>query len=320
MGKTCSLLVATSLAVSISAVGAADEIATGQIDVLKLQQADVPEGFYLNQEKTSGPGAALGERAFEKWRRASSEQPLLLVEAYTDTPGVPFAGTVDQNWYRGANPGEKDKIEADLWICASVEQRNSVISSQTTQQVASQFAIAPSPFAGEKSWHPVEQMEHRFLVLFSRSNVVVRLYVRMYGLSQEEVVQAARELAVGIDTKIVLEMGGNPEFPYTVVEREEGGTVGMLQVLSLSQNWPNPFNASTTLQLSVSERGLVDLSVHSLTGQEVATLLREVRDPGRYMIRWDGRDWSGALLASGVYLCRLRASGRTDTRKVLLVR
>ena len=58
-------------------------------------------------------------------------------------------------------------------------------------------------------------------------------------------------------------------------------------------------------------------TAHSTT---VATVVVGRREAGIYTIRWDGRDDSGRALASGVYLCRLRAGGEAQTRKLLLVR
>ena len=49
---------------------------------------------------------------------------------------------------------------------------------------------------------------------------------------------------------------------------------------ALGQNYPNPFNPSTKMKFSVPQNGLVTIVVYDLTGQEVATLLNEVKEPG----------------------------------------
>ena len=62
------------------------------------------------------------------------------------------------------------------------------------------------------------------------------------------------------------------------------------------------------------------LAVYNMSGQMVATLARGPYWPGTYSFTWDGRTARGADLASGVYTCRLRANGRVQARKLVLLR
>ncbi len=64
----------------------------------------------------------------------------------------------------------------------------------------------------------------------------------------------------------------------------------------------------------------IDLAVYNLTGQKFATLAQGLREAGTYTLRWDGRDDDGRDLATGVYLYRLKAGERVETRKLLLLR
>jgi predicted phosphodiesterase len=90
----------------------------------------------------------------------------------------------------------------------------------------------------------------------------------------------------------------------------------------LHQNSPNPFNASTNISFTMlgdrSQR--VTLQVYNVRGQQVSTLLDQRLPPGRHTVRWDGCDRSGRRLASGLYLCRLRAGQRAKTVKSMLLR
>ncbi len=83
---------------------------------------------------------------------------------------------------------------------------------------------------------------------------------------------------------------------------------------------PNPFTASTTLELTLPRRGDVRLSVHDLQGRRVRTLLSGPVRPGRHAVAWDGRDGDGAKVASGVYFVRLEAQGRVERRKLTVLR
>jgi hypothetical protein len=89
---------------------------------------------------------------------------------------------------------------------------------------------------------------------------------------------------------------------------------------ALAQNFPNPFNAATTIRFSLADRAQIELCLYNLRGQRIATLATGERPAGLYSFAWDGRDDSGHALASGVYLYRMRAGHRTETRKLTLLR
>ena len=88
----------------------------------------------------------------------------------------------------------------------------------------------------------------------------------------------------------------------------------------LAQNFPNPFNQSTVIRIDLVARAEVELAVYNIAGQKVATLAQGPYPSGAYTFTWDGRNAQGAELASGVYCYRLRANGREQTRKLLLLR
>ena len=88
----------------------------------------------------------------------------------------------------------------------------------------------------------------------------------------------------------------------------------------LLPNYPNPFNGGTTVPFEVLGEEPVDLTVYSMMGQPVAVLAGGRLGPGRHLARWDGRDEYGRAAASGVYLCRLKAGDRLESRRLVLVR
>jgi hypothetical protein len=69
----------------------------------------------------------------------------------------------------------------------------------------------------------------------------------------------------------------------------------------LSQNYPNPFNPSTTINFALPAAAVVSLRVFNTLGQEVALLLNERREAGRYQVTWN------ANVSSGIYFFRLQA-------------
>jgi hypothetical protein len=78
---------------------------------------------------------------------------------------------------------------------------------------------------------------------------------------------------------------------------------------------PNPFNPATMIDFQIVNDGLVSLKVYNLLGQEVATLVNEVRPAGNYQVRFNA---SG--LASGIYLYKLQSGNLIRTMKMLLLR
>lgn len=84
---------------------------------------------------------------------------------------------------------------------------------------------------------------------------------------------------------------------------------------TLRQNYPNPFNPATHIEYSVPVKGMVNITVHDITGREVATLINTVQSPGVYSVSFDG-----SKLTSGVYFYRLTAESFTETKKMLLLK
>lgn len=90
---------------------------------------------------------------------------------------------------------------------------------------------------------------------------------------------------------------------------------------ALGENYPNPFNPSTTIPVSVPVQSDVTLKIYSLLGEEVRTLHAGVLQPGRYWFTWDGRSDRGATVATGVYLSRLTSgAGKSFTKKMVLMK
>lgn len=87
------------------------------------------------------------------------------------------------------------------------------------------------------------------------------------------------------------------------------------QSFSLEQNFPNPFNPSTTIRYSIAQPEMVRLTVYDISGREVATLVNENKSEGSYEVQFNARN-----LASGVYLYRLKAGGFEQTRKFVLMK
>jgi len=89
---------------------------------------------------------------------------------------------------------------------------------------------------------------------------------------------------------------------------------------ALAQNFPNPFNPSTTIRFTLPEAGHVTLAVYDINGRLVRILMGRSLAAGPHSVVWDGRDSNGREVASGVYIYRLAARQGVVTRRMTLVR
>ncbi|RKY94708.1 MAG: hypothetical protein DRQ13_07930, partial [Ignavibacteriae bacterium] len=87
------------------------------------------------------------------------------------------------------------------------------------------------------------------------------------------------------------------------------------ETYELSQNYPNPFNPSTTIKYQLQASGNVTLKIYDILGSEVATLVDDFQNEGRYEV-----NFNASKLASGAYLYRLKSNDFVDTKKMILLK
>ncbi|MEO8169009.1 MAG: FlgD immunoglobulin-like domain containing protein, partial [bacterium] len=80
-------------------------------------------------------------------------------------------------------------------------------------------------------------------------------------------------------------------------------------VFALDQNFPNPFNPTTTIRFSLPEQATVSLKIYNLLGQEIANLASGDMPAAFHNVVWSGRNQAGSQVASGMYFYRLEATG-----------
>jgi flagellar hook assembly protein FlgD len=85
----------------------------------------------------------------------------------------------------------------------------------------------------------------------------------------------------------------------------------MLSTFKLYENYPNPFNPSTTIRYHLQQATHVELSIYNIQGQHIQTLVRSYQTGGDYSIQWDGKV-NGITATSGVYFARLSAQGSQE--------
>lgn len=89
---------------------------------------------------------------------------------------------------------------------------------------------------------------------------------------------------------------------------------------SLSNNYPNPFNAGTNFEFAISEPGYVSFEIYDVLGKKVTCLFDSYAIEGNYTLRWNGFSDSGESVASGIYFYRLLLDGQSITKKMNLLK
>jgi len=83
---------------------------------------------------------------------------------------------------------------------------------------------------------------------------------------------------------------------------------------------PNPSRGEVRMNLALGAAAAVEVAVFDVAGRRLRTLSRGVLPAGIHPVRWDGRDADGRTLGAGVYLVRMTAGDRVESRRVLMVR
>lgn len=102
--------------------------------------------------------------------------------------------------------------------------------------------------------------------------------------------------------------------PPTSVERASAKMKP--ESFQLNQNFPNPFNPSTSIQFTVAKQGMATLKIFNLIGQEIATLYSGAAVPGRYY----AAEFNAASLSSGVFFSVLESEGERQVKKMVLMK
>ncbi|MCP4726601.1 MAG: T9SS type A sorting domain-containing protein [bacterium] len=88
----------------------------------------------------------------------------------------------------------------------------------------------------------------------------------------------------------------------------------------LHQNFPNPFNPTTTISFELSRKEVVSLKIYNILGQEVRSFPEIEYEQGLNNVEWNGLDDRGMAVASGTYIYRIRVNGSMTSKRMTLVR
>ena len=248
-------------------------------------------------------------------------------QAHSGTSSLKIAATAGRGdgelvWFTETVPVVAGKqYVLSTWVMTSGIKKDSVFNAES--QLGFTWTWHSKLFADAGSWNEVASGDYRFTLKDTSTNwtqyqvvltapvganaisVRARSWHLWYGLSywDDFALQEVTAIGTGVqDNGSSLASSGPPE------------------AYSLSQNFPNPFNPSTTIEYSLPFAGQVRLEVFNILGQRVALLVDEVQSAGKWRARWNGSDDSGSKVSTGLYIYRLATPGAVLSRKMVLLK
>ncbi len=268
---------------------------------------------FINTGYFAGPvrGQARFSSRFDT-RSTDPTPPILTSLKLLNSEGVPVGNL------RAVEPGTLEFSAADDYFFAddgSGLQYRSIVSAGTRlylkpstaeewQEVKVTKLLEDSAAINESGHHPIG-----FLYRAQVSNLV-------------QFESGSMDLRIEL-----LDQGGNSaewllEPAFTIGDMVDPGTpAGFIPLnFALYDNYPNPFNPSTTIRYDLPENTHVVLRIYNVLGQVVRTLVNENQTAGVKWQVWDGRDDLANPVSSGVYLYGIDALAFKQTKKLLLLK
>ncbi len=211
--------------------------------------------------------------------------------------GNVYVATYGGGIYRSLNNGttwEDLNSLLDLWYtyAVAIDATDNVFISTWTGGIYKLTGITPSAPGGSSSiqsfvWEPVG--------------------MNGFGVSSLLIDENTNTIFAGIDDGTLY---GNSEILTSV-----DSNIEVPVEFDLGQNYPNPFNPTTSIKVSIQERGNYSLRIYNSIGQEVNSLFTGSLEAGYYDFTFDGKN-----LSSGVYFYSLTGKNINITKKMMLLK
>ena len=88
----------------------------------------------------------------------------------------------------------------------------------------------------------------------------------------------------------------------------------------LEQNFPNPFNPTTTIQFNLNKPANVKIDIFNVEGKLVNQIVNDYRKSGTHKVLWNGRNSKGVQVSSGTYYYRITNNNNVQTKKMILLK
>jgi len=262
--------------------------------------------------------ASVGLQNYKVYRRTSTAQPFTQIHQTADTSTLTYtdtnvvAGTTYQYCVVGVYPVGDSVPSNTIYVVFYYL----LPPTELLAQVTSQSTVA-------LSWEAPESIGIQHYIVYRKTSLD-EIYTPITQTSQltfedTQVVEGSVYQYYVTAVYPTGESGISNIAEVDMSPSSESDMVG-IATASLTGNYPNPFNPTTTISFEMTREGLITIDVYNSKGQKIRSLVNGVRNAGGHMVVWDGHDDSGIAVSSGIYFYRMQTEGYTSTRKMLLMK
>ena len=165
-------------------------------------------------------------------------------------------------------------------------------------------------------------INNAYIALYNENNVDEAVKI-LNDLRQQPKLSAGTETPEGMGlsdlenaiTSYAATLGNGDAYLSKLHKQAINNTTSLPKEYKLFDNYPNPFNPSTTIRYELPKNGFVTIKVYDILGREVATLVNENKTAGEYSVMFNAKN-----LSSGVYIYQLKAGNFISNKKLLLMK
>ena len=104
----------------------------------------------------------------------------------------------------------------------------------------------------------------------------------------------------------------------------QGDTVFILEMIPnaffIHKNYPNPFNAKTTIRYEIPINSDIRIDIYDITGRFIKNLVNTYHSPGKYKVEWNGKNMFDEEIASGIYFYKIQSGVYTRSVKMIFLK
>lgn len=153
---------------------------------------------------------------------------------------------------------------------------------------------------------------------FNGKEIEIYSYSQKRAIDQQKESYTAYNLKVGTYSSERANINCNSSYIKVKLNPKDNSTTSA--IVMMINNYPNPFNQSTTISYNVVKDAKAKLEIYNVKGQLVRALVNEEDKSGTHSVIWDGKDNDKRSVASGVYFSKLMVDGKTQIKKMLLLK
>lgn len=227
----------------------------------------------------------------------------------TDLIGIPLAEVTDDIDndirndsvpYMGADENTDNPLPVELTSFTATMENNTVALNWNTATETNNYGFDIERQDNEEDWHVIS-------------------FVKGFGTS------TTPQSYTFVDNSV-----RNSSYIYRLKQIDDDATFCHSRAIEISvnllpdkyhleQNFPNPFNPSTTILYSIEQLGFVQLTIYDEMGRLVCTLIHKNQSAGEHSIVWDGKDGIGNRVSSGAYFYSLKVGENTLISKRMMM-